>query len=65
MKFIKDTRAISLLCQTYFENELDSTNGIPFIIYYFQKNQKLLDDIKFFIDKKDWEKETIEIIKKK
>ena len=38
MKFIKDTKAISLLCQTYFENELDSTRGIPFIIYYFIKN---------------------------
>ena len=65
MKFIKDTKAISLLCQTYFEKELDSTRGIPFIIYYFIKNQKLMDDIQFFINKKDWEKDTIEIIKTK
>jgi hypothetical protein len=65
MKFIKDTKAISLLCQTYFENELDSTRGIPFIIYYFIKNQKLMDDIQFFINKKDWEKDAIEIIKTK
>jgi hypothetical protein len=65
MKFIRDTKAISLLCQTYFENELDSAKGIPFIIYYFQKNQKLMDDIKYFIDKKDWEKDVMEKIKRK
>lgn len=56
--------AISDLCQKYFEEELDATNGLPFFIYYYKKNVSLMEDIKYYSEKKEWEKDEIEIIKK-
>ena len=56
--------AISNLCQKYFEEELDATNGLPFFIYYYKKNVSLMEDIKYYSVKKEWEKDEIEIIKK-
>ena len=63
--FIENTKAISLLCQKYFEEELDSSNGIPFVIYFFKKIEMLMENIHYFEEKKDWEKDEIEIIEKK
>ena len=62
---IENTMSISSLCQVYFENELVSAQSIPFFIYYFKKNLNLMKDIKYYIDKKDWEKDEMEIIEKK
>ena len=62
---IENTIAISRLCQYYFEKELEESFGLPFFIYYFQKNQLLMKDIKDYINKKDWEKYEIEYIEKK
>ena len=62
---IENTIAISSLCQNYFEKELDETNGLPFYIYYFKKNLSLMEDIKYYIGKKDWEKDEVEILEKK
>jgi len=61
---IENIIAISNLCQKYFEEELDATNGLPFFIYYYKKNLSLMEDIKYYSEKKDWEKDEIEIIKK-
>ena len=61
---IENTQAISYLCQIYFERELDNTKGIPFLIYFFNKNKMLINDIDYYIDKKDWEKDEMEFIGK-
>ena len=61
---IENIRAIRCLCQKYFEEELDDTYGLPFFIYYYKKNLSLMEDIKYYTEKKDWEKDEIEIIKK-
>ena len=62
---IENTRAISKICQIYFEKELDSSYGLPFMIYFFKKNESLMEDIKYYIEKKDWEKDEMEIKEKK
>ena len=62
---IQNTKAISSLCQKYFEDELRSSCGLTFLIYYFEKNAKLMEDIKYYIDKQDWEKDELEIKEKK
>ena len=59
---IENTHAISQLCQIYFEKELDNSKGIPFLIYFFNKNKCLMNDIDYYINKKDWEKDEIEFI---
>ena len=61
---IDNIKSIADLCQKYFEEELDETNGLPFFIYFYNKNISLMEDIKYYSKKKDWEKDEIEIIKK-
>ena len=61
---IENIKSIADLCQKYFEEELDDTDGLPFFIYYYNKNLSLMEDIKHYSKKKDWEKDEIEIIKK-
>lgn len=61
---IENIKSIADLCQKYFEEELDETDGLPFFIYYYNKNLSLMEDIKYYSKKKDWEKDEIEIIKK-
>jgi hypothetical protein len=61
---IENIKSIADLCQKYFEEELDDTNGLPFFIYYYKKNVSLMEDIKYYSEKKEWEKDEIEIIKK-
>ena len=56
---------MSKICQIYFEKELDSSYGLPFMIYFFKKNESLMEDIKYYIEKKDWEKDEMEIKEKK
>ena len=62
---IQNIKAISLLCQKYFGEELDSSYGLTFLIYFFEKNEKLMKDIKYYTEKKDWEKDEMEIKEKK
>ena len=62
---IQNTKAISKICQIYFEKELDSSYGLPFFIYYFEKCKSLMEDIKYYSEKKDWEKDEMEIKEKK
>lgn len=61
---IENTHSISHLCQIYFEKELDNSNGIYFLIYFFNKNKSLMNDIDYYINKKDWEKDEMEFIEK-
>jgi hypothetical protein len=61
---IENIKSIADLCQKYFEEELDETDGLPFFIYYYNKNLSLMEGIKYYSKKKDWEKDEIEIIKK-
>ena len=61
---IENIKSIADLCQKYFEEELDDTDGLPFFIYYYNKNLSLMEDIKYYSKKEDWEKDEIEIIKK-
>ena len=62
---IENTKAISKLCQIYFEKEIDSSHGLPFFIYYYKQNESLMKDIKYYAEKKDWEKDEMEIKEKK
>ena len=62
---IENTKAISKICQYYFEKELDKSHGLTFFIYYFKKNLLLMEDIKYYIEKKDWGKDEVQIIQKK
>jgi len=62
---IENTKAISKICQIYFEKELDSSYGLPFLDYNFKKNESLMKDIKYYTEKKDWEKDEMEIKEKK
>jgi len=62
---IENTKAISKICQYYFEDELDKTHGLTFFIYYFKKNKLLMEDIKYYIEKKDWGKDEVQLIQKK
>ena len=62
---IENTKAISKICQIYFEKELDSSYGLPFLVYNFKKNESLMKDIKYYTEKKDWEKDEMEIKEKK
>ena len=62
---IKNTKAISKICQYIFEKELEETYGLPFFIKYFKKIELLMEDIKYYINKIDWEKDEVEYIEKK
>ena len=62
---IENTKAISRICQYYFEEELDKTHGLIFFIYFFKKNLLLMEDIKYYIGKKDWGKDEVQIVQKK
>jgi hypothetical protein len=50
---IENIKSIADLCQKYFEEELDETDGLPFFIYYYNKNLSLMEDIKYYSKKKD------------
>ena len=42
-------------CLYFFEKEIRESNGLCFLSNYFTKLQSLMEDIKYYKDKKDWE----------
>ena len=59
----KFTKEVSYFCINFFENELIESEGLNFMLNYFNKCESLLKDIEYYINKKDWEKFNIEIKK--
>ena len=59
----KFTKEISSFCMNFFENELIESEGLTFMMNYFNKCESLLKDIEYYINKKDWEEYNIEIKK--
>ena len=59
----KFTKEVSYFCINFFENELIESEGLNFMLNYFNKYESLLKDIEYYINKKDWEKFNIEIKK--
>ena len=59
----KFTKEISSFCIDFFENELIESEGLTFMMNYFNKCESLLKDIEYYINKKDWEEYNIEIKK--
>ena len=55
------TNDVYKYCTFYFEKELMETEGLSFMVNYFNKLESLLEDIKYYINKKDWGKYNIEI----
>ena len=50
-------------CVLYFEKELFESEGLTFMVNYYNKLNSLLKDIDYYINKKDWGKYNIEIKK--
>ena len=48
------TNDVYKYCTFYFEKELMETEGLSFMVNYFNKLESLLEDIKYYINKKDW-----------
>ena len=59
----KFTKEISSFCMNFFENELIESEGLTFMMNYFNKCESLLKDIEYYMNKKDWEEYNIEIKK--
>ena len=57
------TEDVYKYCIFYFEKELMETEGLTFMVNYFNKIEALLEDIKYYTKKNDWGKYNIEIIK--
>ena len=58
----KFTYEVYYYCKNYFENELNESEGLIFLMNYFNKCELLLKDIDYYIEKSDWENYDIEII---
>ena len=50
-------------CIQYFEKELLESKGLIFMVNYFNKCESLLEDIDYYIKKKDWGNYNIELKK--
>ena len=54
---------VSEYCKKYFERELKESKGLIFMVNYFNKCESLLQDIDFYINKKEWDDFEMEIKK--
>ena len=50
-------------CKYFFEKELIESEGLIFMVNYFNKCELLLKDIEYYMNKKDWGKYNLEIKK--
>ena len=57
------TNEVYSCCKYFFEKELIESEGLTFMVNYFNKCELLLKDIEYYIDKKDWGQYNIEIKK--
>ena len=55
------TNDVYKICLEYFKKELNESEGLSFMVNYFNKCKSLLEDIDYYINKKDWGKYNIEI----
>ena len=52
---IEFSESVYEYCKLFFEREINESQGLCFMVNYFSKLQSLMDDIKYYIEKKDWE----------
>ena len=57
----KFTNDVYKICLLYFEKELFESEGLTFMINYFNKCEKILEDFEYYINKKDWGNYNIKI----
>ena len=57
------TNEVYICCIKFFEKELIESEGLNFMVNYFNKCESLLKDIEYYMNKKDWGKYNIEIKK--
>ena len=50
------SKSIYKYCKYFFKKEIRESNGLSFLSNYFNKLQSLMEDIKYYRDKKDWDK---------
>jgi hypothetical protein len=52
---IEFSESVYEYCKLFFERAISESQGLCFMVNYFSKLQSLMDDIKYYIEKKDWE----------
>ena len=52
---IEFSESVYEYCKLFFEREIRESQGLCFMVNYFSKLQSLMDDIKYYIEKNDWE----------
>ena len=52
---IEFSESVYEYCKLFFEREISESQGLCFMVNYFSKLQSLMDDIKYYIEKNDWE----------
>jgi len=55
------TNDVYRICLSYFEKELNESEGLIFMINYFNKCESLLKDIDYYTNKEDWGQYNVEI----
>lgn len=54
-KNLEFSESVYEYCKQFFEREIIESQGLCFMVNYFSKLQSLMEDIKYYIEKKDWE----------